>query len=289
MTKTIIPSLGLYGKPAASELPALAHIESMRERGGKLGWHIKPHRHSRLYQILCVYDGELEIWIDDLYYHLKGSWVVTVPLGSVHSFLFKRDSEGMVLSIADQLLTDEAMFAKREPLGDLINTPQIVDFCNAGSRLAQLQRYLEAMSKELDVPAIPPGLLFAPPSLTAAEGESLSYSPEHQASLTGAYRLPLSADIGDIVLSATYVYTSQQQATANGVTPYATIPSYELLNLNLNWNSIAGTRMDAALFATNALEEEYYTFVSGQYNSTGFEARGVGQPRMVGARLRYNF
>ncbi len=150
MTKTIIPSLGLYGKPAADELPALAHIESMGERGGKLGWHIKPHRHSHLYQILCVYDGELEVWIDDFHRQLKGSWMVTVPLGSVHSFLFRPDSEGVVLSIAAPLLTDEALFARRENLTELINAPQVVDFCSAGARLTQLRRYMAAMHDELE-------------------------------------------------------------------------------------------------------------------------------------------
>ncbi len=149
--------------------------------------------------------------------------------------------------------------------------------------------YLNTEVKEIEVPQVAPGLLFAPPSLTSAEGEPLSYSPEHQASLTAAWRLPLSPALGDIVLAATYTYTAEQQATSSGVTPYATIPSYELLNLNLNWSGIAGTPLDASLFATNVLEEEYYAFVSGQYDSLGFESRGVGQPRMVGARLRYNF
>ncbi len=37
------------------------------------------------------------------------------------------------------------------------------------------------------------------------------------------------------------------------------------------------------------LDEEYVTYTSGTYNLLGFESRMLGTPRMVGARLRYNF
>ena len=40
---------------------------------------------------------------------------------------------------------------------------------------------------------------------------------------------------------------------------------------------------------TNALDEEYTTYVTGTYNSLGIEQRQVGIPKMWGARLRYTF
>jgi iron complex outermembrane recepter protein len=67
------------------------------------------------------------------------------------------------------------------------------------------------------------------------------------------------------------------------------LDAYELLNLNLTWAQIFGIPMDLALFATNVLDEEYLTSVSGSLLSTGIETRGVGTPRMLGARLRYSF
>jgi iron complex outermembrane recepter protein len=73
------------------------------------------------------------------------------------------------------------------------------------------------------------------------------------------------------------------------VNPFAEIPSYDTVNFNVNWDKIAGSNFDAALFVTNLLDEEYYTFVAGQYVSTAFEYRQLARPRMVGGRLRYNF
>ena len=64
---------------------------------------------------------------------------------------------------------------------------------------------------------------------------------------------------------------------------------YDLLNLNLNWNSVAGGPLDFALFATNVTNEKYLAIVGGSYNSAGFESVGPGQPRMYGGRVRVRF
>lgn len=68
----------------------------------------------------------------------------------------------------------------------------------------------------------------------------------------------------------------------------AVLPSYELLNFNLNWAEIAGAPVDLSLFVTNALDEEYVTYLSGNWN-TGLEQGQLGLPRMYGARLKYRF
>jgi iron complex outermembrane receptor protein len=68
-----------------------------------------------------------------------------------------------------------------------------------------------------------------------------------------------------------------------------TLPATGLLNLNMDWNSIAGTPVDLMLFATNVTNKEYNTFVPGIGFSTGFETAQLGQPRMYGMRLRMRF
>ncbi len=132
----------------------------------------------------------------------------------------------------------------------------------------------------------------------ALVGYPTAFSPEHQASGTMSYRLPTPTTVGDITLSATYNYTSKYFAVMplptltsppSTYNPYAEIPGYGTLNLNLNWNGIAGSSFDASVFATNVLDEEYWTFVAGQYFSTAYEYRQLGRPKMIGGRLRYNF
>ena len=129
------------------------------------------------------------------------------------------------------------------------------------------------------------------------EGDELILSPKHKLALTGTYVLPLNQSIGEVSLSATYVYTSKQLANYNfhalpgdaTATDLSYLDSRDLLNVNLNWNSIAGAPVDVGLFATNVTDEEYYSFMPGIYGYLAFQTASIGAPRMYGARVRYRF
>ncbi len=69
----------------------------------------------------------------------------------------------------------------------------------------------------------------------------------------------------------------------------STLPSLNLLNLNLFWNSIAGTHLDLALFGSNVTNKQYLTYVPGLINTIGFETAELGQPRFYGVRARYSW
>ncbi len=86
----------------------------------------------------------------------------------------------------------------------------------------------------------------------------------------------------------TYVYTDDTQWVSLATSPYAVLGSYSLFNFNVNWTGIAGSPVDLLLFVTNAFDEEYETYVTGNWGS-GIELGRVGEPRMYGMRLRYNF
>jgi iron complex outermembrane receptor protein len=78
-------------------------------------------------------------------------------------------------------------------------------------------------------------------------------------------------------------------STDPAIAALSTLPALNLLNLNVSWQSIAGTPLDLALFATNVTDKQYITFVPGTYNTVGFETATLGQPRMFGARVRYSW
>jgi len=126
-------------------------------------------------------------------------------------------------------------------------------------------------------------------SSTAQEGGDLSLSPRHSVVASLNYKLPLPAEIGEVSVGTVYSYTAKQFATAPSSTPYALLPSYEIVNFNANWNAIMGSSFDAGLFVTNAFDEEYAMYVPGNFNSVGIEMRSIGTPRMYGARVKYNF
>ncbi len=150
--------------------------------------------------------------------------------------------------------------------------------------------YLDTEVDKLDIPTpdqYPAGVAQFSGTSTA-EGEPLPYSPKHQLVLTAAYLLPVDPALGDITAAVTYVYNDKMQAVSKDTSPLATLPSYELVNLNLNWQGIAGSPMDMSVFVTNLFKEKYRTNLTGNWLS-GLEVGRVGEPRMYGVRLRYNF
>jgi outer membrane receptor protein involved in Fe transport len=130
------------------------------------------------------------------------------------------------------------------------------------------------------------GLTFVPQS---AAGDELPYAPENKWVVSLNYLVPIPADWGVANVGATYIYVDEQRASATGSTPWDMLPDYELLNLNASWMSIAGSNFDGSLFVTNALDEEFVTYIGGTYNALGIEVRQAGMPRMFGARVRYTF
>ncbi|MCW1430750.1 TonB-dependent receptor [Novosphingobium sp. JCM 18896] len=146
--------------------------------------------------------------------------------------------------------------------------------------------YLDTKLKSF-TPVNFPGYLPATPNSDL--GGPLPLSPKHKLTLTPSIRLPLDESVGKVTLSATYVHTSSQVTSASAVTPFGTVPAFDLLNLNLAWNGIAGSPIDLAAFVTNVTNEKYYTFLGGGWQSTGVEYASLGMPRMYGLRLKFRF
>jgi iron complex outermembrane receptor protein len=129
------------------------------------------------------------------------------------------------------------------------------------------------------------------------EGNPLLLSPRNKFTLGASYTLPTGEDVGEITFGALYSHTDSQWSNylyndpailaAHGAN-LGILPARDLLNLNLTWNRVAGSAIDVAAFATNVTNEKYYTFVPG-IGGAGLEAATLGEPRMYGLRVRYNF
>jgi iron complex outermembrane recepter protein len=129
-------------------------------------------------------------------------------------------------------------------------------------------------------------------------GSPLALTPRNKAVLSGVYTLPLDPQIGRISFGANFAYTAKQLSNYAYTSPaavaalggnFGVLGSRELLDLNLNWNSIAGSTIDAGAFATNVTDRHYYTYIPGLGLQAGFETASVGAPRMYGLRVRYRF
>jgi iron complex outermembrane receptor protein len=101
---------------------------------------------------------------------------------------------------------------------------------------------------------------------------------------------------GKVTIGLTFTHTDSEVSNyidstlvGSPFTALSIIPATNLLDLNLNWNSIEGSPIDLSIFATNVTNDQYYTTIPGLAQGTGFETAGLGQPTMYGARLRYHF
>lgn len=72
-------------------------------------------------------------------------------------------------------------------------------------------------------------------------------------------------------------------------TPYPDIKSSSLLDLFVDRKAIDGPPFSASFFMTNALNYSYETYIVGLYSGFGFESRSIGESRMWGFRVRYDF
>lgn len=130
---------------------------------------------------------------------------------------------------------------------------------------------------------------------------SFAFIPRHQFTLALEWRLPVSPDLGEVSAVVNFAgrssYTTQEITTANcgpdGA--YATclfrggkLPGYAIANLRVDWRKVGGGRADLAFFVNN-LTDRFYRSDSVNALSLGYQAVGVGAPRMVGVELRVPF
>jgi iron complex outermembrane receptor protein len=167
-----------------------------------------------------------------------------------------------------------------------------------GLALDAAYTYLDTKVKEVGTATLPP----TSPYLVSGQivaGDELALTPKHKLVLSATYTLPLEESIGRISLGGTYVYTSKQISTYSlrdpavsqffGGKDIGILPSYDIVNLNLNWDEIGGGPIDASLFVTNLFNEKYLTSVNGIFPATGFDTGAIGEPRMYGVRARVRF
>jgi iron complex outermembrane receptor protein len=152
-----------------------------------------------------------------------------------------------------------------------------------GFRLSGAVAYLHTDLKSFGYPAQLDPVTYTIADPGANVDLPLAFSPEWKYSLTAAYTLPLPESIGEITLAATYSYTDSYYLRET------VVPDYDLLNLNVNWNGLFGSPVDLSLFGTNVLENEYVVTNNNLNDSFGFTNAVLGEPRMYGMRLRYNF
>lgn len=118
-------------------------------------------------------------------------------------------------------------------------------------------------------------------------------------SVYGRLSVPTPENVGKLSMFLSYAWTSARQQASNqldkfpgtNVTwePGSKLPAYGLLSASIDLKKAFGTKLDVSLFGTNLLNKTYFMSNSGVYNQVGNQSQIFGEPRMFGARVRYNF
>lgn len=115
------------------------------------------------------------------------------------------------------------------------------------------------------------------------------YFPKTQYGIAGAYHLPVDESVGDISLSFNYSFNGQQYDSIIPGERYNIIPSYDQLDIRIDWTNILGRPFDASFFMTNATDNVYVTGALPLWTQLGFDAVAYNEPRMFGFSLKYRF
>jgi iron complex outermembrane receptor protein len=115
------------------------------------------------------------------------------------------------------------------------------------------------------------------------------YLPKWQYSLTATYTLPVDEAWGDISVSGTYSWYGHQYLSVRVGEIYPIMPSYENINMRVDWKNIFGNSVDAAFFMTNVTDNTHVIGGFPIYAQLGFTSLVYNQPQMYGFTVKYRF
>jgi iron complex outermembrane receptor protein len=124
---------------------------------------------------------------------------------------------------------------------------------------------------------------------TLNDNPPFQYLPKWQYSLTATYTLPVDESWGDISVSGTYSWYGHQYLSVNVGEIYPIMPSYENINLRVDWKNILGNSFDAAFFMTNVTDNTHVIGGFPIYAQLGFTSLVYNEPQMWGFTLKYRF
>ncbi|HKE94929.1 MAG TPA: helix-turn-helix domain-containing protein [Povalibacter sp.] len=141
-----IPAFFLYGEPLRTTDERTIHAETIAARSSLHAWHIRPHRHRDLHQVLLLQRGAVAASIDACSASLPAPGVLIVPPASVHSFRFREDTVGLVISFGSDLARE--IVATTPGLLDFLQRPAVCPLARAAIRSTDLESLADMLLRE---------------------------------------------------------------------------------------------------------------------------------------------
>lgn len=111
-----VPQFALYGEAARGADAESVHIELIETRSRQYDWHIAPHTHRGLFQVLFLLSGKVRASLDGALWEHDGPVALTIHPSLAHGFDFSQEALGYVLTIDQDML-----FAAAGHEGDLFS------------------------------------------------------------------------------------------------------------------------------------------------------------------------
>lgn len=122
---TTVPIFKLYGYGNTWTVPDLMYCETIADQEQLHNWHVRPHKHADLFQVLYLESGHAQVHIDGAVRPLTGGQVLLMPQMVVHGFRFDPGCVGYILTVTYALMNqieDAAGLALTSG-----NTPAVLD------------------------------------------------------------------------------------------------------------------------------------------------------------------
>ena len=116
-------------------------------------------------------------------------------------------------------------------------------------------------------------------------------TPKYSGSVFAEVTLPVPAEWGTVSVRGDYYSQTSTwfSSTGNTINPETKLPGYGVANFRVDWANIAGSKVSAAMFVTNAFNETYYTGGLQVGSVFGLNTAIPAKPRMFGGEVKLAF
>ncbi len=149
-----IPKIKHYELYGESQAPArLAtwtnsfHFERIPDRSSHFNWEIEPHVHDSFLQIFVLTKGSGDITLNGITSQLTSPVLIVIPAQNVHSFRFAKNTDGPVITVAQQPLESLAQSLMPE-MAKVLARPYLVRLGQDPNADAALHNLLTAIEHE---------------------------------------------------------------------------------------------------------------------------------------------
>lgn len=103
---TAIPIYKLYGYGNEWTTPDPMYCETIAAQEKLHNWHVKPHKHTDLFQVLFLESGNVTVHLDGSTHAMQGKQMIVIPQMAVHGFQFDPQAEGYILTVTYGLMNE---------------------------------------------------------------------------------------------------------------------------------------------------------------------------------------